>query len=173
MAKPKNSSGQLRDSSAESGNHISEWLGHRIYPTVKLDVSTFTGLDFGSCPFLTEALGQKTNCVKSENSFGVCSVSSVSNGSVQDWLVCPYRVVSSDIVRQACRLIFGEAAAEKRPKPVTLLKVEAELSKFKQQVVEQGTGYVFFQDKLGGEISVIATPGSPEMSFDIVVSLIL
>jgi len=173
MAKAKNSGGQLKDSSAESGNHISEWLGHRIYPTVKLDVSTFTGLDFGSCPFLTEALGQKTNCVKSENSFGVCSVSSVSNGSVQDWLVCPYGVVSSDIVRQACHLIFGEAAAEKRPKPVTLLKVEAELSKFKQQVVEQGTGYVFFQDKLGGEISVIATPKSPEMSFDITLAEIV
>src|SRR5579859_2230524 len=167
MAKPKNIGSQLKNSNAESGNHISEWLGHRIYPTVKLDVSTFTASDFGSCPFLTEALGQKTNCVKSENSFGVCSVSSVSNGLIQDWLVCPYRVVSSDIVRRACQLIFGQTAAEKQPKPVTLLKAETELSKFRQQVMEQGTGYVFFQDKLGGEISVIATPRSPEMSFDI------
>jgi len=167
MPKPKNIGSQLKNTDAESGNHISEWLGHRIYPTVKLDVSTFTGLDFGHCPFLTEALGQKTNCVKNENSFGVCSVSSVSNGPVQDWLVCPYRVVSSDIVRRACHLIFGQTAAEKQPKPVTLLKVEAELNKFRQQVVEQGTGYVFFQDKLGGEISVIASPRSPEMSFDI------
>jgi hypothetical protein len=167
MPKPKNIGSQLKNTDAESGNHISEWLGHRIYPTVKLDVSTFTGLDFGHCPFLTEALGQKTNCVKNENSFGVCSVSSVSNGPVQDWLVCPYRVVSSDIVRRACHLIFGQTAAEKQPKPVTLLKVEAELNKFRQQVVEQGTGYVFFQDKLGGEISAIASPRSPEMSFDI------
>ena len=173
MAKPKNSGSQLKDANAESGNHISEWLGHRIYPTVKLDVSSFTGSDFGSCPFLTEALGQKTNCVKSENSFGVCSVSSVSNGSAQDWLVCPYRVVSSDIVRRACHLIFGQSAVDKQPKPVTLLRVETELSKFKQQVVEQGTGYVFFQDKLGGEISVIATPRSPEMSFDITLAEIV
>ena len=173
MAKRKNSDSQLKGTGSESGNHISEWLGHRIYPTVKLDVSTFTGSDFGACPFLTEALGQKTDCVKSENSFGVCSVSSVSNGSIQDWLVCPYRVVSSDIVRQASRLIFGEAAAERLPKPVTLLKLEAELSKFRQQVVEQGAGCVFFQDKLGGEISVIATPRSPEMSFDITLAEIV
>jgi Restriction endonuclease NotI len=145
MAKPKNSGSQLKNTSSESGNHISEWLGHRIYPTVKLDVSTFVGPDFGSCPFLTDALGQKTNCVKSENSFGVCSVSSASNGSLQDWLVCPYRVVSSDIVRQACLLIFGDSAANKRPKPVTLLKNEMELTKFKQEVVELGTGYVFFK----------------------------
>jgi len=173
MVKPKNSDSKLKDSGAESGNHISEWLGHRIYPTVNLDVSTFTGSKFGSCPFLTDALGQQTSCVKSENSFGVCSVSSVSNGPVQDWLVCPYRVVSSDIVGRACRLIFGEAATDKRPKPVTLLKIEAELSKFKRQVVEQGTGYVFFQDKLGGEISVIASPRSPEMSFDITLAEIV
>jgi hypothetical protein len=173
MAKPKNSGSQLKNNSSESGNHISEWLGHRIYPSVKLDVSTFVGPDFGSCPFLTDALGQKTNCVKSENSFGVCSVSSASNGSLQDWLVCPYRVVSSDIVRQACLLIFGDSAANKRPKPVTLLKNEMELSKFKQEVVELGTGYVFFQDKLGGEISVIATPRSPEMSFDITLAEIV
>jgi len=173
MVKPKNSDSKLKDSGAESGNHISEWLGHRIYPTVNLDVSTFTGSKFGSCPFLTDALGQQTSCVKSENSFGVCSVSSVSNGPVQDWLVCPYRVVSSDIVGRACRLIFGEAATDKRPKPVTLLKVEAELSKFKREVVEQGTGYVFFQDKLGGEISVMASPRSPEMSFDITLAEIV
>lgn len=173
MAKPKNSDSKLKDSGAESGNHISEWLGHRIYPTVNLDVSIFTGSKFGSCPFLTDALGQQTSCVKSENSFGVCSVSSVSNGPVQDWLVCPYRVVSSDIVGRACRLIFGDAATDKRPKPVTLLKVEAELGKFKRQVVEQGTGYVFFQDKLGGEISVIASPRSPEMSFDITLAEIV
>jgi hypothetical protein len=56
---------------------------------------------------------------------------------------------------------------------VTLLRVETELSKFKQQVVEQGTGFVFFQDKLGGEISVIATPRSPEMSFDITLAEIV
>lgn len=95
------------------------------------------------------------------------------HGILQDWLACPYRVVSSDIVGRACRLIFGEAAAENRPKPVTLLKVETELSKFKQQVAERGSGHIFFQDKLGGEISVLATPRSPEMSFDITLAEIV
>lgn len=173
MAKSKSSRSDVRSTAVDTGNHISEWLGHRIYPSVRLDVSAFTGAHFGSCPFLTEALGQSTKCVKSENSFGVCSVSSVSNGPTQDWLVCPYRVVSGEIVAQACRLIFGVAAQDKRPKPVTLLKVEGELDQLKRQIQEEGTGYVFFQDKLGGEISVIATPRSPEMSFDITLAEIV
>jgi len=167
MAKPKNNSNQIGARSADLGNHISEWLGHRIFPSVKLDISSFTGSDFGSCPFLTEALGQTARCVKSENSFGVCTVSSASNGRVQDWLVCPYRVVSSNIVQQACHLIFGKSATNAQPKPVTLLSVDTELERFKSEVIEQGAGYLFFQDKLGGEISVIGTAKSPEMSFDI------
>ena len=137
MAKPKKSSRQLGAPNLDSGNHISEWLGHRIYPSVKLNISSFVGADFGTCPFLSEALSQKTACVKGENSFGVCTVSSVSNGPAQDWLVCPYRVVSSDILQQACRLIFGEGAAKTRPIPVTLLKTEGELNRFRQQIVDQ------------------------------------
>ena len=173
MAKSKSSRSEVRNATPDAGNHISEWLGHRIYPGVRLEVSTFTGVQFGSCPFLTEALGQSTTCVKGENSFGVCSVSSVSNGPAQDWLVCPYRVVSSEIVAEACRLVFGTAAQGKRPKPVTLLKIEGELNQLKRQIQQEGTGYVFFQDKLGGEISVIATSRSPEMSFDITLAEIV
>jgi hypothetical protein len=41
------------------------------------------------------------------------------------------------------------------------------LRAFIETIDETGAGYLFFQDKLGGEISVIGTPKSPELSFDI------
>lgn len=158
---------KLNRKNAPRGNHISEWLGHRIYPEVRLDISAFTRKNFGTCPFLTEALRIPTKCVKNENSFGVCSVSSTSSGPAQDWLVCPYRVISSDLVRDSCRRIFGLAGEVVQPIPVTVLKIESELNRFKAEARKNGSGYVFFQDKLGGEISVIGTAKSPEMSFDV------
>ena len=47
------------------------------------------------------------------------------------------------------------------------MKREGEREKFEAAVKESGSGYLFFQDKLGGEISVIATDRSPEMAFDV------
>ena len=83
-----------------------------------------------------------------------------------DWLACPYRVISSGLVTSACQLIFGQAEVSP-PMPVTLLQIPAELASFKERVLDGTSGYVFFQAKLGGEISVVGTPKSPEMSFDV------
>jgi hypothetical protein len=153
---------------APTGNYVSEWLGHRLFPTVRLDVAPFVGSGFGTCPFLSDALGQKTRCVKNENSFGVCTVNTFSGSSQQDWLACPYRVISSDLVKAACGRIFGIEGKElPRPVPATVLAAAPEREKFKAEVRATGFGYVFFQAKLGGEISVISTPQSPELSFDV------
>jgi hypothetical protein len=154
------------DAQLPPGNYISEWLGHRIYPSVRLDISTLAGKSFGACPFLSEALRQSTSCIKNENSLGVCTVNAASNGKPQDWLACPYRVISSGLVTSACQLIFGQAEVSP-PVPATLLQVPAELANFKERVPDGSVGYVFFQAKLGGEISVVGTPKSPEMSFDV------
>lgn len=151
---------------AAKGNFVSEWFGQRIYPTVRMDMAAMTGKKAGKCPFLSNILKQGTDCVKNENSLGVCSINSSSNGPRQDWLVCPYRVIDSEIVKRGCKLIFG-LQTEVLPLPVSLLKHEGELEKFKAAVKEDGSGYLFFQDKLGGEISVIATERSPEMAFDV------
>lgn len=148
------------------GNFVSEWFGQRIYPAVRLDVVQVTGDNAGRCSFLSDVLHRSTNCVKNTNSSGVCTVSSISNGPRQDWLVCPYRVISSDIVRRGCQLIFG-LAHEVTPVPVIILERADELQNFTNAVKENGAGYLFFQDKLGGEISVIGTPRSPEISFDV------
>ena len=156
------------ESGNQKGNYVSEWFGQRIYPMVRLDIAAATGKRFGQCPFLSDILKISTECVKSENAFGVCTISSTSNGSRQDWLVCPYRVIDSEIVKRGCALIFG-LEHEVQPLPVSLLKHEGELDKFKTAVQKTGFGYLFFQDKLGGEISVLATEQSPEMAFDVTV----
>jgi DNA modification methylase len=148
------------------GNFVSEWFGQRIYPKVRLDIAAITGKKASQCPFLTNIQKTACDCVKSENSRGVCTISSSSNGPRQDWLVCPYRVIDSEIVKRACARIFG-LDEEVLPLPVSILSHEGELEKFKAGVKKSGAGYLFFQDKLGGEISVIATERSPEMAFDV------
>ncbi len=161
-AKENSSAGAVNS----KGNFVSEWFGQRIYPMVRMDISALTGKKAGKCPFLTGILKTGTDCVKNENSLGVCTISSSSNGPRQDWLVCPYRVIDSEIVKRGCALIFG-LNKDVQPLPVSLLKHEGELEKFKADVKKTGSGYLFFQDKLGGEISVIATERSPEMAFDV------
>ena len=151
-----------------AGNFVSEWYGQRIYPEVRLDVTAVTGANAGTCPFLSEVLHARKNCVKNENSSGVCTVSSVSNGPRQDWLVCPYRVINSTIVTRACQLIFGLADAVD-PVPVSILEQGEELQRLVDFINANGVGYVFFQDKLGGEISIIGTSRSPELAFDVTV----
>jgi hypothetical protein len=155
-------------SGKSKGHFISEWFGQRIYPTVRLKVSEVTKSKENVCPFLSKILALDTPCVKAENSRGVCTISGSSNGPRQDWLVCPYRVIDSEIVKKSCATIFG-LAENVMPKPVPLLKKPGELDAFKKEVLENGAGYLFFQDKLGGEISVLATPGSPEMAFDVTI----
>ncbi len=153
---------------APTGNYVSEWLGHRLFPIVRLDVTSFEGSEFGTCPFLSDALKRKTPCVKNENSFGVCTVNTFSGSAQQDWLACPYRVISSDLVKVACQRIFGIKRKElPNPVPAPILAAAPEREKFKAEVQAAGVGYVFFQAKLGGEISVISTPQSPELSFDV------
>jgi hypothetical protein len=151
-------------------NYVSEWFGQRIYPIVRAETEALQGDKALVCPFLSEVLADKTQCVKAKktSSAGVCTVSSVSNGSRQDWLVCPYRVISSDIVRQGCTRIFG-LDHDVLPMAVPLLRNPEKLELLKQTIDEHGTGYIFFQDKLGGEISITSTAKSPELSFDVTI----
>lgn len=153
-------------SAIRGGNFVSEWYGQRIFPQVRLSVQAVSGANHGQCPFLGEILATPTPCVKNTNSAGVCTVSSVSNGQRQDWLVCPYRVISSDIVRRGCQLIFG-LSEEVAAIPVPLLKHERTRARFTSGIDATGVGYLFFQDKLGGEISLNGTKRSPELSFDV------
>jgi DNA modification methylase len=163
-----------RSSDRDTGNYISEWFGRRIYPIVQLDgIKALTGKDKNQCPFLTRMLSVRTDCWKSPNSKGVCTISAVSNGLRQDWLACPHRVIHTGIVRESCARIFGRSAADRYPVPVSALSDPARLAEFKSEVETHGRGFLFFQDKLGGEISLGKTSKSPEMAFDVMLVEIL
>lgn len=157
---------------AQKGNYISEWLGQRIYPDVRLDVRKFPKIGYEICPFLSAVLRTATKCVKNENSLGVCTINAASNGPRQDWLACPYRVIDSGIVTDACEKIFSSKPPA-RPFPASLLSNIAAKQVFQKTVRAAGHGHLFFQDKLGGEISILGSDRSPEMAFDITVVEIL
>src|SRR5260221_13430424 len=153
-------------STSDSGNFISEWFGRRIYPVVRIEHGFGAPASYPRCPFLSEVLEATVNCVKTENSLGVCTINAESNGKRQDWLACPYRVISSNLVSEACGRIFG-ASVPFAPAPASVLLRPESLTEFKDQVGRFGHGYLFFQDKLGGEISVPGTDRSPEVAFDV------
>lgn len=157
---------------AGKGNYISEWLGQRIYPVVRLDVRRFPKSGYETCPFLSTVLRSPTKCVKNENSLGVCTINTASNGPRQDWLACPYRVIDSGIVTDACEKIFSSTPPA-RPTPASLLSDATAKQVFQKAVRAAGRGYLFFQDKLGGEISILGSDRSPEMAFDITIVEIL
>jgi hypothetical protein len=126
----------------------------------------------GRCPFLSGVLHITKPCVKSANSRGVCTISATSNGSRQDWLVCPYRALDDGLLADMTRRLYNlptEAPVLLRPVPA--LDDAAERQKI-MSALENSPGtrvFVYFQDKLGGEIGLPKTPASPDMSFDITV----
>lgn len=150
------------------GNFISEWFGQRIYPEVRLRDRAISGSNWGVCPFLSEVKRQSTQCIKGENAFGVCTINSVGVDSRRDWLVCPYRVIASDIVKAGCERIF-QVTDSVIPIPVSILGDRKGLSALEDALKQSQRAFVFFQDKLGGEISISSTPSSPEIAFDVTV----
>ncbi len=158
--------------------HVSEWFGHRVFPVVSGSPAALSDQKAHRCPFLSQALGSPQRCVKSSeddpakrNSAGVCTISSTSNGSRQDWLVCPFRALDNRLMRQMVRRLFsiGESVhVVVRPAPVLDSPSERDAL-----IAEVGRGetrvFVYFQGKLGGEIGLPKTSGSPAMSFDVTV----
>jgi hypothetical protein len=126
----------------------------------------------GRCPFLSETLSQTTPCVKAENSRGVCTISASSNGSRQDWLVCPYRALDDELLAGMVRQLYGlPHVAPVLIRPALALQ-DPRLRGDILTAVCQGDPrrvFVYFQDKLGGEIGLSRTAASPELSFDITV----
>jgi hypothetical protein len=162
-----------RDSQPEratSRPHIAEWFGHRVFPTVSSGNTPIDDQQSGRCPFLTQTLKRSTPCVKAPNSRGVCTISASSNGPRQDWLVCPYRALDDGLLGDmVCRLYGIPPLDPVVIRPVIALVDETGRSEILDAVSGDGRAFVYFQDKLGGEISLSRTGASPELSFDITV----
>lgn len=113
-----------------------------------------------------------TGCVKADNSKGVCTISASSNGPRQDWLVCPYRALDDRLLASIVRRLYHVAGdTNVLIRPVITLQDEPSRSEILAAADPDGfsRAFVYFQDKLGGEIGLSSTPASPELSFDITV----
>ncbi|WP_329135294.1 hypothetical protein [Streptomyces sp. NBC_00670] len=176
----------IHDVSASYANasrpHVSEWFGHRVFPIVSGSSEALSDQVSHRCPFLTKALGSSQRCVKSDedredrrNSAGVCTISSVSNGPRQDWLVCPFRALDDNLLEEMVRRLFSVddnhtvviQAAPVLENPEVRDQTLAGLSDPNVRT------FVYFQGKLGGEIGLPKTSGSPAVSFDVTVAEII
>src|SRR3990172_11657502 len=70
-------------------NYMGEWFGHRVYPQVKCATVPISEFSSSKCPFLSASTQTTRECVKSDNSKGVCTITTTT-GTTKDWIVCPY-----------------------------------------------------------------------------------
>lgn len=160
----------MRPPNADVGNHVSEWFGHRVFPRVVASNQSLDDQRNLRCPFLTIAKAEDTSCIKSEASKGICTVGTLAGGTRQDWLVCPYRALDPALLNAAVGRLFGfasEDAALIIPGIRLLdLKMRAEVA---ARLDVGRRVFIYFDDKLGGELSIPGTSRSPEFSFDVTV----
>lgn len=155
--------------SATPSNFISEWYGVRLYPSAS-GAGTSSAIELFEnkrCPFLSNALEEPTACIKNRNSSGVCTITTTKN-KLSDWIVCPYRVLEKRIVDEVARKIFSDSREDLPVYPAVHLQDESRCSAILERASRE-TVYIFFQDKLGGEINVSGSDVTPELSFDITI----
>ena len=152
------------------GNFVSEWFGHRVYPIVVSTPKSLADQRSERCPFLSYATGTDRRCIKSDASKGVCTINSPSNGVRQDWLVCPYRALNPNLVGSAVKRLFGlPDRASPRILPAVNLEKAAERANVARRLSGNELVFIYFDSKLGGELSIPQTARSPEFSFDVTI----
>lgn len=156
--------------SGPPGNFVSEWFGHRVYPAVVATPESVADQQAERCPFLSGATAEDRPCIKAPNARGVCTISSLSNGPRQDWLVCPYRALSSDLVVSATRRLFGIAeAVTPFVTPAVTLRHDDVRADIAARLNAGQPVFIYFDKKTGGELAIPATAQSPEFSFDVTI----
>jgi len=152
------------------GNFVSEWFGHRVYPTIVSTPASVADQQNERCPFLTDATGEPRKCIKAEAAKGVCTISSLSNGSRQDWLVCPYRALNDDLVSNSIRQLFAlPASIHPFVTPAVTLKRTDIRDDIGKRLTAGEHVFIYFDKKTSGELSIPPTERSPEFSFDVTV----
>lgn len=149
-----------------SGNFISEWFGHRLYPRVVSDADSLRDQKQRVCPFLSQATGTRKECIKPESAKGVCTISSSSNGSRQDWVVCPYRTFDRDLMLPVVARMYDSPPEDVQLHAAPTLQSESVRADLVENARAGKRVLVYFDLKMGGEIQVAATEASPQISFD-------
>lgn len=152
------------------GNFVSEWFGHRIFPAVVASKQSASDQSTERCPFLSAATGETRVCIKAEASKGVCTISSSSNGSRQDWLVCPYRALNSEIVVNSIRKLFAvPSQTDPFVVPAIALTKDDVRSDIASRLAKSQPVFIYFDAKMSGELSIPPTDRSPEFAFDVTI----
>lgn len=152
------------------GNFVSEWFGHRVYPNVVASEASVADQQRQACPFLSEATAEARQCIKAPASRGVCTVSTPTTVGRRDWLVCPYRALDPQLVQDAIRRLFGfEQAQDGFVVPAVRLVDDSVRFSIAERLETGGRVFIYFDEKLGGELSIPPTAASPEFSFDLTV----
>lgn len=163
MAKSKGGPGS-------GSNFVSEWFGHRVYPQIVASDRAIQEQQAEQCPFLSTALGIVRKCIKSDAARGVCTISSPSNGVRQDWLVCPYRALSDEIVSWSIKQLFALAhTRDLLALPAATLENDDVRRAIEAQLKARKPAFLYFDKKTSGELSIPATKRSPEFAFDVTV----
>lgn len=153
------------------GNFVSEWFGHRVYPMVVANAGALSDQRGERCPFLSQATGEDRRCIKGNASKGICTINSASNRVRQDWLVCPYRALNPDLVNRAVHRLFRLPDTGAAPAILPAVNLHRELVR-EDVATRLGKGelvFIYFDVKLGGELSIPESPRSPELSFDVTI----
>ncbi len=152
------------------GNFVSEWFGHRVYPAVVSNAAALRDQQSEACPFLSAATQESRTCIKANASKGVCTISTLAPSARQDWLVCPYRALSPEMIAAAIRQLFGLTAVQipfaVPAVSLTKEKVRADLT---GRLGEGQPVFVYFDAKMSGELSIPPTERSPEFAFDVTI----
>ena len=156
-----------------AGNFVAEWFGHRVWPTVDQSDVAHKNQSARACPFLTVATGERVECIKKTSGwaepYGVCTISSDSNGSRESWIACPYRILDQHfaLLSTAVRYSYGIAEGEDvLLLPITVLHREQERQRLRASLHTGRRVFVFASQKLGGEIDLPETTDSPGASVD-------
>lgn len=152
------------------GNFVSEWFGHRVHPNVISTTASVADQQSERCPFLSGATNEDRPCIKAAAARGVCTISSVSNGPRQDWLVCPYRALSDGLVERATRQLFSiPDTVTPFVTPAVTLKHDDVRTDIVDRLNARQPVFIYFDKKTGGELSIPPTDRSPEFSFDVTI----
>lgn len=141
-----------------------------MYPLVVSTEGSTADQKAERCPFLTMSKEVDTLCIKSANSRGVCTVNSPIGGERKDWLVCPYRAMTPHLLERATRRLFQVPEGEPCVvKPAVSLAKEDVREEIAECLRNGHAVFTYFDEKLGGELSIPGTPKSPEFSFDVTI----
>lgn len=151
------------------GNFVGEWFGYPTYPIARIPPEGVASQAAEICPFLSRTTGERAECTKPANSRGVCTVTTQRSYQTTDWLVCPYRALDDAVLEEALRRLFSASYDPELCIPATALSHPGTRVHLHNALKRGERAFFFFNQKLGGELSVSKSPRSPEFAFDFTV----